>query len=186
MTRTLIKLIDSSLLPAGILICGKIIGIVITNWIFNLNFGIVSDPNNFFSISLIYENEASQIISVSYSNLIMYMFLFIGFSVILYRALFLHSSHISPTMLSKLASNNLLNTIANSFEIYYSASIWLIMLWLAFGIIFVNSLIEKSYLWTASLTFVTTLISTVLILRDVTKEIYLAKKNIKYGEEILS
>jgi len=68
----------------------------------------------------------------------MYMFLFIGFSVILYRALFLHSSHISPTMLSKLASNNLLNTIANSFEIYYSASIWLIMLWLAFGIIFVN------------------------------------------------
>ncbi len=178
MSKSLIKLIDVALIPAAIMICGKVAGLCFANLVFNLNWGILTDPNNFFSVKIVYETLNQQIIATSYSNLMMYLFVLIGFTFILIRALYFHSSHISPKILAKLATNNLLNLIANSFEIYYQSSVWLIMLWLAFFALFINVLLGNSFVWTCITTFISNIVATTLLLRDVTKEIKISKKNL--------
>lgn len=178
MTKSLIKLIDAALIPAATMICGKVAGLWLTNIIYKLDWGIVTDPNNFFSVKIVYATLAQQITATSYSNLIMFLFVFIGFMLILMRALFFHSSHVTPKMIAKLATNNLLNLITNSFEIYYQSSVWLIMLWLSLFALFTNVLLGNALPWTGILTLMCTIFATTLMLRDVAKEINIAKNNL--------
>lgn len=178
MSKSLIKLIDAALIPAAVMICGKVVGLWFANALFDLEWGILADPNDFFSVKIVYGSLAEQFIATSYSNLIMYLFVFLGFLFILVKALHFHASHISPSMIAKLATNNLLNLMTNSFEIYYKASVWLVILWLAFSAILINSLLEKAYAWTAVLVFTSTILATLTLLRDVAREISIAKGNL--------
>jgi len=178
MSKSLIKLIDTALIPAAIMILGKVAGLCFANTIFNLNWGILTDPNNFFSVHIEYATLAEQITATSYSNLIMYLFVFAGFLFILVRALYFNSSHISPSLVSKLATNNLLNLITDSFEIYRKASVWLVMLWIALLALLINVLLGKSYPWTGILSIMCTFITSTILLKDVSREIHLARKNL--------
>jgi len=178
MSKSLIKLINAALVPAAVMICGKVVGLAITNAIFNLSWNIESDPNNFFSVKIVYNTIHDQMIAASYSNLIMFIAIFIGFLFVLFRALFLHSSHITPRMIARLATNNLLDLIQDSFEIYHNASVWLISTWIALFAIISNVLLGKAYNWTAVLSLAIALIATTALLRDVSHEIKIAKKHI--------
>ncbi len=178
MSKSFIKLIDASLVPAAVMICGKVAGLWLSNNLFKLNWGIETNPNDFFSVRIIYDSINDKIIASSYSNLIMFISVFIGFLIVLTRALFFHSSHISPRIIAKLATNNLLSLITDSFEIYYKASVWLFMLWLAFIVIFINALLGDVFIWTLAISFITSVLATTILLRDVAKEISLAKQNI--------
>jgi len=178
MSKSLIKLIDTAIIPAAIMILGKVAGLCFANTVFNLNWGITSDPNNFFSVNIQYATLAEQITATSYSNLIMYLFVFIGFLVILLRALYFNSSHISPSLVAKLATNNLLNLITDSFEIYKKASVWLVILWLALFALLINVIIGKAYPWTGILCIMCTFITTTVLLKDVSREISIARKSL--------
>jgi hypothetical protein len=178
MSKSLLKLIDASLIPAAVMICGKVLGLWLVNSIFKLNWGIITDANNFFSVKISYENQASQILASTYSNLTMYLSIFLGFMFILTKALYFHSSHISPSTIAKLATNNLLNLISNSFEIYYKASVWLIILWFSLLAVIINVFIGNSYLWSGVLCFICTISATIILLQDVYKEIEISRKNL--------
>ena len=175
MSRTLVKLIDSSILPAAIMICGKVAGLIFVNLAFGYDWGIVTDPNNFFSVNIVYKTAQEQLVATSYSNLIMYIFLFIGLSVVLYRAMFFSASRITPRMISRLANNNLIDLVNDSFEIYYSATVWLVILWLSFFVISINVILSRAFLWTGTVTFAASTVLTIVLLRDVSTEIKLAK-----------
>lgn len=175
MSKSLVKLIDASLIPAAIMICGKVAGLWFANSVFKLEWGVVTDPNNFFSVKIVYATIADQIIATSYSNLIMYLTLLLGLTIVLVRALYLSSSKISPRMLARLATSNLLHLIEDSFEVYYKASIWIILLWLAQAALLINVVIGRAYAWTAVLTLATSVIATTILLRDVASEIELAR-----------
>jgi hypothetical protein len=179
MSKSLIKLIDAALIPAAVMILGKVFGLWFANIAFSLNWGITTDPNNFFSVKIVYETIAEQIIATSYSNLVMYLSVFIGFSIILMRAVYFHSSHISPSMISKLATNNLLGLISDSFGIYHKASVWLIMLWISFIALIVNVILGRAFVWTGIVSFLCSLFTTIILIRDLIKEIDIARKNIK-------
>lgn len=181
MSKSLIKLLDSAIIPAAVMICSKVVGLWLINEIFNLTFGLVPSPNTFLGISVTYANESDLLVSASYSNLFMYGSLLIGFTFVLIQALFLHASHISPVTLSKLASNNLLDLVKDSFNIYHEATIWLIFLWSATIIIVANAIMGLSYQWTAIAASTGSLITTVVLLRDVGHEINIARKKIKRG-----
>lgn len=178
MSKSLIKLIDAALVPAAVLICGKVAGLAITNTLFNLTWDIQSDPNNFFSIKIVYNSLQDQMIATSYSNLIMFLVVTLGFMLVLFRALYLHSSHISPRTIARLATNNLLDLVQDSFEIYHSASVWLISTWIGLFAVLSNVLMGRAYIWTAVFTVTCALIATTILLRDVSREIHIAKKNI--------
>lgn len=185
MSKSFTKLIDAALIPAAIMICGKVFGLWFANTIFGLDWNIANDPNDIFSIQVVYTSVNDQIIASSYSNLIMYMFVLIGFSFILTRALFFSKSNISPRTIARLATRNLLNLIGDSFEIYHRASVWLVVLWLALFALAINILMGKAYVWTGIVSFFCTIIATVLLLRDVSKEITIARKlsNDKKGDK---
>ncbi len=178
MSRQLVKLIDASLIPAAVMICGKVLGLWFSNTVFNLNWGILTDPNNFFSVRIVYATVEEQITAASYSNLIMFLCVFGGMSIVLARALFFSSSKISPSMVAKLATNNLLNLMKDSFEIYYQASVWLLMLWLSSFAIGINVLLGRSYTWTIVVCGICTVFATLILLRDTAKEIQLARKDL--------
>lgn len=178
MTKSLVKLIDSALIPAAVMICGKVFGLWFANYVFQLDWAIQTDPNEIFSVKIVYFSLQDRMTATSYSNIIMFSSVFVGFSLILIRALYFHSTHISPRMLARLATRNLLHLIKDSFEIYHQASVWLVILWLCLFAVLINVLIERAYSWTALFSFICTISATVMLLRDVASEISIARKNI--------
>ena len=176
MSKTLVALIDSAIIPAATMICGKILGLFFVNYLFGLDWSLESDSNNLFSIRIIYNSYSDQLLASSYSNLIMFLFVVLGFSYVLISALYFHNSHVSPSIITKLATKNLLNVIKDSFAIYSKASVWIVFLWLSFCAIFLNYLLGRTYNWITVVTFLLALGLTVVLLRDVNQEINIAKR----------
>ncbi|HEC66575.1 MAG TPA: hypothetical protein ENI23_14965 [bacterium] len=177
MSKSLIKLIDSSLLPAAIMILGKVVGIFLTARIFNLEWALQSSSNNFISIRPVF--EAADIVTVTtFSDLIMFSFLLVGLSFSLFIALYFRSSNIDPKIVAKLATNNLLNLIKDSFDIYLGGSMWIVFSWIANITIFINVMLNKTQLWVIVLTLVSSIAFTVLLFRDVVKEIEVSRKKL--------
>lgn len=176
MSKSLVKLVDNSLLPAAIMIIGKFVGIVLTIQIFNLPWSIKEYTNNMFSLSTVV--EAGDVNTVySYSDLIMYFLIALFFTAVIIRAVYLHSSHIKPTLVAQLANKNLLSLIQNSYEIYHSAVIWLLFTWIANVIIIINALSGKTFGWVAIATTLTSVMLTIVLLQDVYREV----ENIKHN-----
>ncbi|MBU0975645.1 MAG: hypothetical protein ABIE03_03565 [Patescibacteria group bacterium] len=178
MSKSLTKLIDTALIPAAVMICGKVAGLWFANTVFKLDWGILNDPNNFFSVKVVYPTLDQQITATSYSNIVMFLFVFIGFLAILIRAVFFSSAKISPKTIAKLATSNLLNLVGDSFEIYFQASVWLIVLWLSLLALLVNVILARAFPWTGVLSLCCTFLATIILLRDVYKEITKAKNNL--------
>jgi hypothetical protein len=63
-----------------------------------------------------------------------------GFSVVLFRAHYLHASHVHPMVVAKLTRLKMENLIATTFEIYHQALVWLAFLWITTVVIFIYTL----------------------------------------------
>lgn len=177
MSKSLIRLIDSSLLPAAIIILGKVVGLYLIAKAFDIPWTVENTPDALFSIRPTFD-ESNILIVSSYSDLLMFLLVLIGLSFSLFRAIFFHASHIDPKLVAKLATNNLLSLIKDSFGIYFEGSMWLVFSWIATFTIFINILLNKTFMWIGFLTLIVTLGFTVALLKDVVKEIELSRKRI--------
>ena len=175
MSKSLIKLIDYSLLPAALLVVGKFMVLYLTINIFSLDWGIKTIPNSLFSVRPIFYSE-DVIIASTYSDVIMFLFIVTGFSFVLIQALVFHNSHVSPKILAKLASHNLLGLIKNTFEIYHKAAIWTLFVWISNFLILINVLTGKTGSWVLIFSLACTILLTVFLIRDTTNEIEISKK----------
>jgi hypothetical protein len=178
MTKPLIKLIDSSLLPAAVLIVGKVIGIYFVAKVFNLSWTLESAPDSLFSISPLFDDKDLMTVS-SYSDLFMYSLVLIGLSFSLFRAVFLHASHIDPKFVAKLATNNLLSLIKDSFDVYFEGTMWLVFTWVATFTIFTNILLNKTYIWVGLIAFAASFAFSIMLFKDVVKEIEVSRKKLR-------
>jgi hypothetical protein len=156
---------------------GKVFGIYLTAEIFNLDWSLQNSPESFLSVKPVFAQTDIAIVS-SYSDLLMYIFILAGLSFTLFSAVYLHSSHIDPKVVAKLANNNLMHLIKDSFDLYLGGSMWLLFSWIATGTIFVNVLLEKTYTWVLLSTFLTSVLFSILLLHDVAKEIEISRKRI--------
>jgi hypothetical protein len=175
MSKSLVKLVDYALLPAALLVASKFIGLFITTAIFDLSWGIENVPDSIFSVRPIFFAE-DILIASTYSDLIMFIIMMIGFSFILIQAVIFHNSHISPQMLSKLAGYNLLGLVKNTFEVYHKAAIWTIFFWISNIVIFANVALRKTEAWVLIFSLLISVVLTVFLLRDVAQEIEISKK----------
>lgn len=176
MSKSLVKLIDYSLLPAALIIVGKFAGLFLTIRIFSLEWGIESVPNTFFSVRPVFYSADIKLAS-SYSDLILFLVVMMGFSLVLIQAVVFHNSHISPNILSRLANHNLLGLVKSTFEIYHKAAIWTIFLWMTNMMIFLNVALGKTYLWVVVFSVLVSVFLTVFLIRDVSQEIEISKKS---------
>ncbi|KKQ35062.1 MAG: hypothetical protein US52_C0037G0003 [candidate division WS6 bacterium GW2011_GWA2_37_6] len=174
MSQTLVKILDATLFPAALMISGKFIGLYLTIQIFSLDWGIENLSNELFSSRpVMYQDDL--IVASTYSDLFLLFIMLCGFSFYVIRAVFLHSSHIDPRLITRLAVNGLLGLVKDSFEIYHRASIWLVFLWLSDITILINVLLGKTASWVLLTGFILSLLLTVVLFRDVAFEINLAK-----------
>lgn len=165
MSKSLLKLLDNSIFPACIMVLGKLVGVLLTIWIFNIPFTLRDYFNNFYSLRFVVSEENLRTVT-SYSDLIMYIFVAIFFSFNIVRAIYLHNSHVKPTLITRLANSNLLKLIQSSYEIYHSATIWLIFMWVSNILVLVNVFAGNTFSWIGILVTLTS-----ILLSDVYREI---------------
>ena len=176
MSKSFIKLLDNALLPASLMLVSKFVGIFLVIRAFNLDWLVQQTPNNFLSFQTVLSAQ-DVVLVTSYSDLVMFAIVALGFTVNILRAIFLHNSHISPQLLNKLASKNLLSLIKNSYEIYHAASVWLFFLWICQAIVLTNALNNSIYSWVGMMTLLISILLTIVFFQDVYKEIEYAKQH---------
>lgn len=170
MSKSIITLLDKALLPAAVMIFGKFIGVAITLRLFNLPWSVGQVANSVFSNGNIIRADDLKTV-ISFSDLIMYLTVALGMVVILIRAIYLHNSHVKPSLVARLANYNLLSIIRDSYDVYHSAAVWLIFTWVANTVLIINALSGQTYSWVAAVATLISIVSTVVLFQDVYKEI---------------
>lgn len=170
MSKSLLKLLDTSLFPACVMILAKLFGVLAVLWFFNIPYTLRDYFSNVYSLRFIISEENIQNVT-AYSDLIMYLIIAMLFSINIVRAIFLHSTHISPSMMNRLANRNLLRLVQSSYEIYHSATIWLIFLWVSNILVLINVFSGVSLLWVGVVSFLLSIFLTAILLQDVYREI---------------
>jgi hypothetical protein len=179
MNNSLVKLVDATLLPAAILVVGKVLGLAITIAIFQLPWDLIQTADGFGLSSVTPAVKLEHLVTVStYSDLFMFLVIAAGFSTILFRATFLNQQRIKPHLLIKLSNANLLGLLKSSYDIYHYASIWLIFVWVASFTIAINTLMGKTALWLLITVVISAITFTTILLQDVYKEIAISRKSL--------
>lgn len=174
MKRSLLRLIEYSLLPAILLILAKIGGIYFAALLFNIEISTMAGAQNTLFFDTLVPPSEITVIS-SYSDLFMYLVIALGMTVVLVQALYLHDSHVTPKTINLLAKNNLLGIIRSSFDLYHSGVMWLVFLWVANILILINTSKGLSDLWTLLVATVFSISYSIIFLKDLFTEIELNK-----------
>lgn len=174
MKRSLLKLIEYSILPAIILVLAKLGGIYLAAALFNVTVDLTASTNALMFFQSAVDSQQLIVVS-SYSDLFMFLGVALGMTVILVQALYLHDSHISPKMVNELAKKDLLSLIRSSFELYHSGVIWLAFLWMATILILINALRGMTDIWALLVSTVFSISYSIIFLKDLFTEIELNK-----------
>jgi len=168
MSKSLLKLVSSSLLPAATLIVSKLIGFFLALNILHINWFVSRDSfaDSILNVFIIVPNNFAQQITVSYSNVIMMTIMIIVLSIKIFQSEYLDDTKVSPRLLMKLAENNLLGLIRNSFDLYYENFLWLIFTWIGLFSVMINTLMGSSYPYIFYLSIIFVSILTVLFIRS--------------------
>lgn len=171
MSKFLIKLVDEAIFPAAMIIAAKAIGVMIVNIVLGLSWSIDTVFKSILSPRLIYASHEEALAVASYSNLIMYIAVFVGMGVIIVKAFYLHDSHISPQMVLKLAKMDLLEMVGSSFQLYHQALIWFGFQVLTTVFVTVNYLQGMTYGWVVVVAIVITLTTFWMLIKDIDLEL---------------
>lgn len=176
--KSTIKLIDEAVIPAMVLITAKIIGLFMVNYLLKIDFAI--NPKGFLAIlpTLTYTTPTDYIVAENYSNLAMFVAVSLGTLMVVFKAHFLHETHISPKFHQKLIKLNLEKFVSTSFHLYHQVTIWLIFLWLVTVLIVLSTLSEIMYPQISAIAVIIALNFSWILAVDIQKEIEIARDKI--------
>lgn len=163
MTKTIIKLIDTAILPAIAIVAAKIVGIALINRLFDLSWQLTEN-------GLFYASTQDLILANSYSGLFTYAVVLIGLLWVLIRSQFFHDSHITPKLSAKLFSAGFAHLIGSTYEIYSAAIIWISYAWLAFLVLAVQAYFGLATVWSVVVCFGINFILSAVFAVDVGRE----------------
>jgi len=170
MSKSLIKLLDNSIVPASTMVVAKFLGLVLAIRLFNIPWTIKDYTNSLFNLTTIIKKEDIAVVT-SYSDLIMFLAVALFLALNVVRAIYLHNTHLKPEIILKLRNRNLLNLVTGSYEIYHSTLMWWVFSWIANILVLVDMFTERTYLWIALVCTITSLVLTFLLAQDIYKEI---------------
>jgi len=173
MKKSLLKLIEYSILPAICIFAAKLAGIFVTGLIFNIPIDLRNQAQGLLFFQTLVP-QADMIVVITYSDLFMYLVVVLGMTVILIRSVYFHDSHISSTMVSRLAKYNLLGLMQSSYELYHSGMIWLAFLWCANVLIGINVYRGLTETWALAVTVLFSLSYSIIFFKDLLAEIQLS------------
>ncbi len=147
MTSLLLKALKYSILPAATMIVTKLLGIYFTARYFGYAPEIGFDKQGPFSIQLFFDNNEMTTKVNSYSDLLMFVSLFIIIIYINFRLRLLDSAQHNPKTIVKLTKLNLLKWVTDKSNNFLRMLIWNIYSLIGSLIVIVNFLADETYKW---------------------------------------
>lgn len=167
-SKILLKLIDEAILPAIFTITAKILSLALIialaqiSWQFSLS-------TTFPTIS--FTNANDLIFVNSYSNLIMFLIIVVGFLGVLARAHIFHDTHILPSLTLRLLSWDLTSLLSSSRQIFQKAVVWFAFLWLSVLFLGLQVVLGINYFWIFLLAVVVSIFLTWVLVEDIEREL---------------
>jgi hypothetical protein len=174
LSRSILQLIDEAIIPALLVFGAKLVGLVLANSYYGLSWDVAHSGNILPLLS--YRSPEAFALANSFSNVLTYAVILIGFLWVLIRAHAFHASHISPKMSVSLVSMEMTGLVVNSWEIYHQAIVWLAYLWLALLLFSVQAMMGVSPWWLALGGGMVALLFSWLFIADVEREVELQGK----------
>lgn len=167
-SKLIARLISEALLPALLIVGGKIVSVYVLAQSFQLSWHL--NPESLLP-NFVFSDQAVTIFVNSYSNLIVYGLVMFGFMWGLARAYHFHDTHVSPALVLKLLAHNLTRLLGGTQELYQKSGVWLSYVWLVTLFIGFHVLVGLTYWWVFVLVVVLSLIATWYFIADVEREL---------------
>ncbi len=168
-SKILLKLVDQAIVPALVLFASRIISLFVFASIFDAEFTVGK-------YGIIFKNPAEYVQVNSYSLLSMVVILIIALLHNLLKAYYFHNTHITPSLTAKLFTMKLSSLIQSSMDLYSEGVIWLSYAYLMTGVTALMAMYSLAYGWVFYTSLILTLVSSVLFIVDVEKELVESKK----------
>ena len=179
MSDYLVKLIDTSILPASLMVVSKFLAVVFVSELIHANWRMAFSNNSFIGTYPLIDSASLSLVS-NISDVVMLCVVLGGFVLIAVRALYFHETHINPRIVAKLASLDLLHLIKNSSKIYYSGLVWFVFSLIAVVVTWINIVSAKTNIIIGIISIIVIITASGMLIKDVENEIERAKKNLKF------
>lgn len=143
MNDRLVKLIDYSLLPFSLTILGKTVGLYVVLTMMGIDWGVGDFPNSFVSVTPVVYGKDLQTVA-TYSNLFMFVVLFVGFSFYLIVANLRRKNLFNSRLLRIVTQANFVNVFQRGEFLYTRIFVWFTYLWLVTFYILVDAVVGRS------------------------------------------
>lgn len=170
-SKTLVKLVDEAVLPAVVLVAAKMLSAVVVTEVLGLKW-------NWQNFGMVYYSTGDFLKANSYSALVMFAVILVFTLWVIFKSHVLHDTHVAPVTAVKAVSFNLTHLIQGSFELYSQATVWLSYSWLTAVLLGVLALSNLIYPWVFFLALVLSIITTVLMIMDVEREVTLHEEDL--------
>lgn len=124
MSKLLRRTLKISVAPAVITIAGKLLGIIIANVVYNLDFFIDNQIDGIFSIQLYYTDTTTTLLVNSISNLIMVLTLAVPTLYFIVKTSVYQSTFENPRTIVKITKFNIANWITKDDASFLKIFIW--------------------------------------------------------------
>jgi hypothetical protein len=147
MQKLITAILKTSLMPAAVMIIGKLFGLLISNSLFGLNMYISNEIKGIYTVQLFFTNIQETILANSFSNVLMLLLVGIGFVSYFARYHLYRTTTSNPRTLVKLVKLNLLGWITSNKGGVIETTVWAIFLWFSCIIIITQSINGSSFYW---------------------------------------
>lgn len=147
MSKLIKRALKNSIIPAILMIAGKVIGIFIISAVFGLTFEIGNDLNGSFSTQIYFYDEDTTLFVNSYSDLCMFLFLAVPTIYFILKTAIFQSAMDNPKTIVKITKFNVLEWVTKNDTTFLKIFIWVAFLWIASAVVVINTLQDNTYSW---------------------------------------
>lgn len=151
MSRLLTIILKKSILPASLLIVGKLIGLWLAISLYNLNYGISNDLGEAFSVQIFFYDKQQTLIANTFSDAFMFFVLLIGLLIVLIRAKVFSADKEDSTVINDV-SVQFEKLLKIKESIVVNLIVWGVYLLIAYFLLLRNSFYHYNQAWLSAIT----------------------------------
>ncbi len=151
MSKLLKRALKSSIAPAVLMIAAKALGIFIVAIKYGYSIEIGNDVGGVFSTQLYLSNYQHAYFVNSVSDLVMLLAIALPTAYRVLKVFLFETTFTNPRTIVKAVQFNILKWITKNDTTFLETFVWCIFLWLCSGVVIKNALQQDTYMWTAYL-----------------------------------
>jgi hypothetical protein len=151
MSRLLTIILKKSVLPASLLIVGKLIGLWLAISLYSLNYGIANDLGERFSVQIFFYDKQETLIANTFSDAFMFFLLLVGLLIILIRAKVFSADKEDATVVNDVETD-LGKLFKVKESIVVNLIVWGVYLLIAYFLLLRNSFYHFNQAWLSAVT----------------------------------